>query len=175
LPERNGLGLKAGLWIFCALTLFPSFDIVFCYVCSLTMGFLHRIFGARSNPAPDQPDSRAVVFDFANVFDALLLPHPKSVIYDAFRDYMAQLQAMRRTEELQEVQKVYMYISHFQEIDPEDRTLVTEINAGKRFEKYRSANGLELGLEANEPDAMIFDNMKWKYRERSNAEFETIY
>lgn len=147
------------------------------------MNIFKKIFG--SDQSPSKPSPREIVYDFADVLgqlnlhilDARLLPHLKSEIYTTFEFYMAQLEVMAKypgnsREELKKVSTLYMMISDFQDIDPADRQLVHEVNAGPRFAKFRTREGLANGFatKQEEDDFMLFSNLQNKYFLRSNEE-----
>jgi hypothetical protein len=144
------------------------------------LAFLNRLFGASEPPHHTQPDARTIVYDFAHilgqlvtnlqVLDTKFLPHPKPVIRQAFVEYMAELRIMRSTEELDEVMRLYPHVCKFQDIDPEDRQLVVDINSGDRFAKYRNDESSHFNSKTDDADALLFTNTVWKYRERSLAE-----
>ena len=125
-----------------------------------------------------QRSHRDIVYDFAEVLSQLnlpilderLLPHPKSEIHTAFHIYTTQLQAMAQhsedsRQELAEVQGVAAHIDQFQKIDPEDLPLVSEINTGRRFEKFRSSEGRQQGCaNAEEEETLnIYLDITTKY------------
>jgi hypothetical protein len=147
------------------------------------MNLFKKLFGG--DQSPTKPSPREIVYDFADVLgqlnlpilDARLLPHPKAEIYTAFQFYMAQLEAMAKysgdsREELKKVSTLYVMISDFQDIDPEDRQLVNEVNAGPRFAKFRTREGLASGFanKQEEEDFMLFSNLQNKYFLRATEE-----
>lgn len=148
------------------------------------MNILKKLFGG--NQSPTKPSPREIVYDFADVLgqlrlpilDAKLLPHPKADIYTAFQIYMAQLEAMaphlpNSREELERVKPLYLMISDFQEIDPEDRELVSEVNASQRFERFRSPRSADDLREACrlDPDGFkIYTEIENKYIKRASEE-----
>ncbi|MEZ5386868.1 MAG: hypothetical protein R3F13_15260 [Prosthecobacter sp.] len=141
------------------------------------LAFLNRLFGSSEPPQDTQTDARSVVYDFAHILaqmgtnlqilDTKFLRHSKSVIRQAFVEYMAELRIMRRAEELDEVMRLYPHVCKFQDIDPEDRQLVVDINSGKRFAKYRNQENSHLSSKTEDADALLFTNTVWKYRQRS--------
>ncbi len=147
------------------------------------MNLFEKLFGV--DQPPPKPSPREIVDDFADVLgqlnlpilDARLLPHPKPEIYAAFDFYMAQLEAMAKysedsREKLKKVSTLYLMISDFQDIDPEDRQLVNEVNAGPRFASLRTREGLvsRFTTKQEEDDFMIFSNLQNKYFLRSAEE-----
>lgn len=147
------------------------------------MNLFKKLFGGDRPSLKSSP--REIVYDFADVLgqlnlpvlDARLLPHPKAEIYTAFEFYMAQLAAMAKysgdsREELKKVRTLYVMISDFQDIDPEDRQLVNEVNAGPRFAKFRTREGLagEFATKQEEDDFMLLSNLQNKYSLRASKE-----
>jgi hypothetical protein len=67
----------------------------------------------------------------------------------------------------------YQFIADFQEIDPEDRDIVDEINLGQRFAKIRSSRTREEfteAYEANPTDFEIWQSIITKYKDRITKE-----
>lgn len=147
------------------------------------MNIFKKLFGG--GPSPSKSSPKEIVYDFAGVLsqldlpilDTRLLPHPKAEIYTAFEFYMAQLEGMAKysadsREELKKVSTLYMMISDFQDIDLEDRQLVSEVNAGPRFAKFRTREGLASGFATKheEEEFMLFSSLQNKYFLRSAEE-----
>jgi len=147
------------------------------------MKFFKKLF--TRDKSPTKPNHRDIVYDFADVMgqvnlpilDTRLLPHSKADIYTAFHVYMAQLEVLANysddaSDEFNKVSFFYRMISDFQDIDPEDRQLVNEINTGERFAKFRTQEGLASGCanKQEEEDFMLFSNLQNKYFLRSIKE-----
>lgn len=133
----------------------------------------------------DPSSPKAIIYDFAEILgqlrlpikDERLLPHPKEKIDGAFRHYIAELELTARIlpgdrEELEQVRMLYMHLSDFQKIDPDDMAIVSEINAGSRFEKFRSRDGLAKGIDTPEEEEAltIFTDVVSKYAMRGAQE-----
>jgi hypothetical protein len=151
------------------------------------MNLFKKLFG--NDRSPSKKSSRDIVYDFADVrsqlnlpiLDTVMLPYPKDDIDIAFRIYTAQLEMMVKDlpsfqSELDEVRILHMRVLEFQDIDPEDRDLVREINSGSRFAKFRTREGLLSGFanKQEEDDFMIFSKIQYKYMARESAEFKTL-
>ena len=147
------------------------------------MSIFDKIFGTKASPPSRSP--RDIVYDFAEtlgrykfpILDTKLLPHSKKDIYGAFHEYMQQLQGMAGhmnsgSSELEQVKALYFRVSDFQDIDPEDRELVNEINSGSRFAKFRTREGLLSGFanKQEEADFLVFSDMQYKYMAREGEE-----
>ena len=145
------------------------------------MSIFKNLFGQKIEPSP-----RDIVYEFANVIgqlnspilDTVLLRNSKETIYAAFHSYISRLEAeaihsQDARAELEKVKTVYFYISDFQDIDPEDKAIVSEMNAGRRFEKFRAARTpAEIGEACRlDPESCkIWDAMESKYFQRSSKE-----
>lgn len=145
------------------------------------MSIFKSLFGSKSEPSP-----RDIVYEFAGVLgqlnnpilDTVLLRRSKEDIYAAFHAYIPQLEAMARVSrdsasELQQVKTTYLYIADFQDIDPEDRTIVSEINAGRRFAKLRSSitpAAIKQAIEEDPDTFAIWNAITTKYMQRSFRE-----
>lgn len=128
------------------------------------------------------PSARDLVYDFAEILgqlnlpilDERLLPHPKETICGAFEEYIQNLKMRAQfdldcQEELGRVQALYVLLFDFQAIDPEDMALVSEINAGRRFERFRTREGLTKALESPDDQKAMreFAEMRSKYLNRA--------
>lgn len=145
------------------------------------MSIFKSLFGAKSEQSP-----RDIVYEFANVvgqlnspiLDTVLLRNPKETIRAAFHSYIPRLKAeaahsQKARAELQQVEALYVHIADFQEIDLEDKAIVSEINAGRRFEKFRAARTPADFGEASrlDPEASkIWGAIEGKYFQRSSKE-----
>jgi hypothetical protein len=147
------------------------------------MNIFRKLFGSEQVPA--RPSSKQIVYDYAQVraqlnlpiLDTILLPHPKDEIDLAFTIYTKQLEMLSAhspsaREELEQLRPMHMMLSDFQDIDPEDRHLVSEINAGRRFAKFRTREGIAslangFSSKQEEEDFTIFESMQNKYFLRS--------
>ena len=145
------------------------------------MSIFKNLFGSKK-----EPSSREIVYEFADVMgqlpnpilDTVLLRHPKDAIYMAFDYYIGCLQAMSENsmdarEELERVKVLRIRIADFQDIDPEDKTIVSDINAGRRFAKFRSAQSAADIREAIrlDPEASkIWEGIQRKYFQRAFKE-----
>lgn len=145
------------------------------------MSIFKNLFRGKS-----EPSSREIVYEFADILgqlpnpilDTVLLSRPKINIYVAFEFYIVQLETMAKysenyREELKMVQALYVRIADFQDIDPEDKAIVSEINAGRRFEKFRSARTAADFGEAGrlDPEAFtLWGSVQQKYARRTLAE-----
>ncbi len=136
------------------------------------------MFGSKKDPS-----YREIVYEFAEIrgqllnpiLDTVLLRRPKDEIYMAFDFYIGSLHAMAvhsrdAEEELEQVKVLRMSIADFQDIDPADKAIVSEINTGRRFERFRSARTPDQINEVSSQfpdDFMILATMKEKYSKRS--------
>jgi hypothetical protein len=108
------------------------------------------------------------------------LKHSKKDIYQALSREIELLEPFARlsteaSKELNLLKSGFTWILDFQDIDPEDEALVHEINYGKRFEIFRTPEGVQkmkkYGLtESEEEDHKTFWQMLEKYLGRGAAE-----
>jgi len=142
------------------------------------MSIFKNLFGSKK-----EPNSREIVYEFADILgqlnnpilDTVLLRRPKDDIYMAFDYYIGCLQALAvnsrdAREELQQVKTLRVQIADFQDIDPEDKAIVSDINAGRRFERFRAARTAADFGEAGrlDPEAFtLWGSVQQKYSKRS--------
>lgn len=148
------------------------------------MNIFKRFF--QRNP---EQNPRDIVYEFASVLakhnepilDANLLPRSKEEIYDAFRAYILHLREFTHisedyTKELNHVESNFQHIAAFQEIDPEDKAVVREINIGKRFAPLRkptSPEAIKNFFELDPEAASLWGTMTKKYLDRTIKEMES--
>jgi hypothetical protein len=80
--------------------------------------------------------------------DARILKYTKREIYEAFTEEIRHWEQLapyldEARERLNWLHSCYVHIGDFSDIDPEDASLVHEINFGKRFELFRTHHGIE--------------------------------
>jgi hypothetical protein len=142
------------------------------------MSIFKNLFGSKK-----EPNSREIVYEFADIMsqlsnpilDTVLLRRSKDDIYMAFDYYIGCLQAMAvnsrdAREELEQVKTLRVRIADFQDIDPEDKMIVSDINAGREFAVFRSARSAQDIREACRlyPEkSKIWMAMQQKYSKRS--------
>lgn len=145
-----------------------------------------KIFSTSSNKNDDSASS--VVYDFVDdlgrldhrIQDASLLRHPKEKIYNAFIYYIESLEVLSKYDpeykkESDYIKQGYSYIANFQYIDDEDKAIVSEINFGQRFEKFRTAKNrveFEAVCKSDEESFIIWYTITKKYRDRKLNEIE---
>jgi hypothetical protein len=145
------------------------------------MSIFKNLFGSKK-----EPNSRDIVYEFADIMgqlsnpilDTVLLRRPKEQIYNAFDYYIGCLQAMAvnsrdARDELEQVKSLRVRIADFQDIDPEDKAIVSDINAGRRFERFRSArSGADFGEAGRlDPEAFkLWGSVQQKYARRTLVE-----
>jgi hypothetical protein len=128
-----------------------------------------------------QKSFRDVVYDFAAflsdhsspIKDERLLPFPKEEIVQSFLYYKIQLKGLSQfdknaADELREVELVEIRVHDFQKIDPEDYSIVSEINTGDRFKSFRGKPDADSNLsEQQRKNFIIYMQYAVKYMNRS--------